>query len=801
MSSSETNKATTSGLSSSCTLDINKPEIIPIIELKNGKVVCKQKCISFEKQSETLQEIVKFREMLEGRIEKQQPPLDVIPDEHQPLIAKLAHESDKTLGALAKHIHHELLPTQDEDEEIQKASSATLALPLKVVESAIKLILLRNNYGLDFGNAKPPAAVSVWRWEVKDKYREWLPKNGREKAEARLAERVRAKEDLKLTFNALPQTERDKIFDVKIRKIPTKEINTDTTLESEKLEQQSDELMKPSPQQLKQQVKQKSENVENDATTDSVTPKAGRTKKALDPEKAAKEKERLEKKAAKVEKEKKEKDAQSKSRFIMANFFAKPKAFTSSRASSNEVELAIAGPSQVQSEFSKSFKPFVLKKDATLAPINWFLKDGKQRRRHVSSAHANEVITIDCDDGDEERIIVNMQDCQSTKGQTDLGTMSARDRLDSILVTLPPSAEPSRHLSRRNRQFKTHNPVAVRDIVSQLSEAEIIGDDALVRSLLEKLRNRTIVPAKVLIFTEDARPGYFGTWSRSSRIIGPRTPLAKDVLVFDYAYDSGEEWEEEAAGDADDLVDDGEDEDPENEDVDSDLDSWLVDDDEDPMSLNAELTPPEVDFTPHSTKRKADDEERRLGKKRKVVVPLVPFVKGPYWETTLGVCPYDPFKSYRLQLFNDTPFPVDPFTFVSSCIDDQQSSAAPVPTIGDGVFIVPSLPSRLTAPNNSTFIDCTPFVSSPGSSVTAPKKPAPTPKTPFPDTHLPFLLDKITQLQASSFLLLVEAIYHDLRGHKVTKISIEAKVKEVGEKCKEKKIWVVKPSILATQVP
>ena len=54
--------------------------------------MCKQKCISFEKQSETLQEIVKFREMLEGRIEQQLPPLDVIPDEHQPLIAKLAHE-------------------------------------------------------------------------------------------------------------------------------------------------------------------------------------------------------------------------------------------------------------------------------------------------------------------------------------------------------------------------------------------------------------------------------------------------------------------------------------------------------------------------------------------------------------------------------------------------------------------------------------------------------------------------------------------------------------------------------------
>ena len=116
-----------------------------------------------------------------------------------------------------------------------------------------------------------------------------------------------AKEDLKLTFDALPQTERDKIFDMRIRKIPAKDINTDTTLEPVRLEQQPDELMKPSPQQLKQQVKQKSENVANDDTvgdiqkldwkylsnlltlqTDSVTPKASRSKKALDAEKVAK---------------------------------------------------------------------------------------------------------------------------------------------------------------------------------------------------------------------------------------------------------------------------------------------------------------------------------------------------------------------------------------------------------------------------------------------------------------------------------------------------------------------------------
>jgi len=37
-------------------------------------------------------EIVKFREMIEQRIERQDPPLTAIPDEHKPLIVKLAQE-------------------------------------------------------------------------------------------------------------------------------------------------------------------------------------------------------------------------------------------------------------------------------------------------------------------------------------------------------------------------------------------------------------------------------------------------------------------------------------------------------------------------------------------------------------------------------------------------------------------------------------------------------------------------------------------------------------------------------------
>jgi chromatin assembly factor 1 subunit A len=84
------------------------------------------------------------------------------------------------------------MPAQDEDEEYDNSSAALAALPLSAVEAAIKSVVQRNNYGLDgIGGAKAPAAFCVWRWEVKEQLRDWLPKNAREKAEVRVAERVR----------------------------------------------------------------------------------------------------------------------------------------------------------------------------------------------------------------------------------------------------------------------------------------------------------------------------------------------------------------------------------------------------------------------------------------------------------------------------------------------------------------------------------------------------------------------------------------------------------------------------------
>lgn len=202
--------------------------------------------------------------------------------------------------------------------------------------------------------------------------------------------------------------------------------------------------------------------------------------------------------------------------------------------------------------------------------------------------------------------------------------------------------------------MKTYCPVSVRDLMKQLSEVEVFGDTSSVRKIHNKLSDRILIPGKVFIFDEDSRPGYYGTWTRSSRLIGARTPFAKDVLELDYGYDSGEDWEEEPAGDADDVMDDAED-DVATEDQDSDIDDWLVEDHEAEEDIPADERADSPIFDPLS-KRRADDAPPQIVKKRKVVVPLVPFSKGPCWENSIGQNEsiFDPF---RIRLLNgNVPF-------------------------------------------------------------------------------------------------------------------------------------------------
>lgn len=61
-------------------------------------------------------------------------------------------------------------------------------LPQTLVEKAITSVADRVNYGVDWVE-KPPSNLCVWRWELKENYKSWLPKSGVEKFSMRIAER------------------------------------------------------------------------------------------------------------------------------------------------------------------------------------------------------------------------------------------------------------------------------------------------------------------------------------------------------------------------------------------------------------------------------------------------------------------------------------------------------------------------------------------------------------------------------------------------------------------------------------
>lgn len=134
------------------------------------------------------------------------------------------------------------------------------------------------------------------------------------------------------------------------------------------------------------------------------------------------EKERLEKKLARVEREKKEKEAQNKSQSIMAKFFAKPKA-------SAPADVAVAGPSKPQSDFERTFKPFVLQKDKVLAPTNWF-RAAHRRRKISSRSDQMDVILIDVDDEVED---VKTEDVHANE---ELNNMTSQGMLSRVSLRL-----------------------------------------------------------------------------------------------------------------------------------------------------------------------------------------------------------------------------------------------------------------------------------------------------------------------------------------------------------------------------
>lgn len=138
-------------------------------------------------------------------------------------------------------------------------------------------------------------------------------------------------------------------------------------------------------------------------------------------------------------------------------------------------------------------------------------------------------------------------------------------------------------------------------------------------------------------------------------MVGPRTPFAQDP-IFDYSYDSADDWQEDEGGDDVDEPEAVEEvETEESEEEEGEFDDWLDDSEEAEVDFKGgdDSIPaiPRLDQArlPMKVVKKAKEKEV------KKVVKVTPWHRGPVWEKRIGEEITD-MGELRLQLLNGEHF-------------------------------------------------------------------------------------------------------------------------------------------------
>ncbi|KAI8878003.1 hypothetical protein K501DRAFT_297893 [Backusella circina FSU 941] len=153
---------------------------------------------------------------------------------------------------------------------------------------------------------------------------------------------------------------------------------------------------------------------------------------------------------------------------------------------------------------------------------------------------------------------------------------------------------------------------------------------------------------KLLQYSEDVRPAYYGTFTKKSHLICGRDPLKQDTDILDYTMDSEAEWEPE--GEGEDIHSDEDEDDPNTDMIDPEDANWLV---PEGYLSDSEGIEDEEGHTDKS-KHKSHTSSKRVAI-RKVI--LGPFFQGEGDEDEV-------MKPFELQFLVDSPltgFGYDPF--------------------------------------------------------------------------------------------------------------------------------------------
>ncbi|KAF5567147.1 chromatin assembly complex subunit p90 [Fusarium phyllophilum] len=277
--------------------------------------------------------------------------------------------------------------------------------------------------------------------------------------------------------------------------------------------------------------------------------------------KAAKAKERDEKRRQKEEekkrkddeKKRKEEEEEKKARQqrTLGSFFKVPSTPKKTVDITQPKNATPGDPSPAKpanlpkTEYEKIFKPFFIKDNTRIAHIG---PEMDTETREVKSKILDECV------------------CGQRAGELD-----------------PSRFDPGRLFSLRSKPQKRgvlHHPVKhiMEQVFRETEKADNAGPEYVEKIMRDTRQKLSKVPMKVISFSQDVRPPYYGTVTFKPFVLGrlnmsqlARTPTARR-LPLDYDYDSEAEWQEEEEGEDLDVDDDEEEMDDED-----DMDEFLDD--------------------------------------------------------------------------------------------------------------------------------------------------------------------------------------------------------------------------------
>ncbi|KAJ4187189.1 hypothetical protein NW755_007282 [Fusarium falciforme] len=299
----------------------------------------------------------------------------------------------------------------------------------------------------------------------------------------------------------------------------------------------------------KELAKQKEEREEKAAIRAVEKAKAEAEKAAKAKEREEKRREKEEEKKVKdeerkkkeEEKKRKEEEAEKKARQqrTLGSFFkvsnTPKKADDSANAKNGTFRdgSPVKGVSQVsKSEYEKLFKPFFVKDSTTMAPLGPQMDD---ETRQLKSKILDE--------------------CIGGQRAEELQKGASFDPVR--LLALP---------SKPRKRGRLHHPVShiMEHVYKETEKSDNAGADNADKIMREAREKLSKVPMKVIAFSQDVRPPYYGTVTLKTFALGKdnmsqlaRKPTRRG-LPLDYDYDSEAEWQEEEGEDLD--VDDDEEE-------------------------------------------------------------------------------------------------------------------------------------------------------------------------------------------------------------------------------------------------